>query len=468
MAACCQEAVSQAVGQMEEALYHAHAAHERAAMGLKHSEENVLRRDGIIAALSAELADTREALRLHSLAAERTIDAPSEAAGNGGGDGDSDGDSDGDGGGDGGSSSGGGGDDGGGSGGDPAWAAAWAAAAVATSELAASDLAASTQGQLEEAAVRARVAIALTAERAVLTAGHAALAAEGVAQRVAAGVFAAEVGSLEERLGRQRCEEESARASLLELQAKLAAFHARERRRLDDEAAAEAAVAADAADADAAAEAETAAAEQGDGEACGEMADARRLLREGELLAQAVRQREAAEAAEREARREAMVWRGKCETGAAAVAALPALAARQAAAQRDAAEARLAVRQHEARTEEARAQAARAALDLAAEIEGGDALAAAVAALPRWLEAMLRRGGGGGGGDAAAIQAAGGAPAGGARRREAHCGLMAVRARLGAFCDEVVDGRAQLSAAQEAASRQARPVASLQPTVVVR
>ena len=44
MAACCQQAVQQAVSQMEEALYRAHAAHERAALGLKHSEENLMRR----------------------------------------------------------------------------------------------------------------------------------------------------------------------------------------------------------------------------------------------------------------------------------------------------------------------------------------------------------------------------------------------------------------------------------------
>ena len=78
MAACCQQAVSQAVSQMEEALYRAHAAHERAALGLKHSEANVMRRDAIIAALSAELADAR------CLAAEVTIGAaPSEAVGDG-------------------------------------------------------------------------------------------------------------------------------------------------------------------------------------------------------------------------------------------------------------------------------------------------------------------------------------------------------------------------------------------------
>ena len=97
MATCCQRAVSQAVVQMEQALYQAHAAHERAALELKHSEENLVRRDAIIAALSTELADAREELRLHGLAAAVTIGtAPSEAVGNGctnggGGDGGGDG-----------------------------------------------------------------------------------------------------------------------------------------------------------------------------------------------------------------------------------------------------------------------------------------------------------------------------------------------------------------------------------------
>ena len=72
---------------MEEALYRAHAAHERAALGLKHSEANLnMRRDAIIAALSAELLDAREELRLHRLAAAVTprSSPPAPAAAPGG------------------------------------------------------------------------------------------------------------------------------------------------------------------------------------------------------------------------------------------------------------------------------------------------------------------------------------------------------------------------------------------------
>ena len=63
----CEQVVSQAMAQMEGSLYRAHAAHERAALHLQQSEQNVMRRDALIAELSAKLADARERLRAHGL-----------------------------------------------------------------------------------------------------------------------------------------------------------------------------------------------------------------------------------------------------------------------------------------------------------------------------------------------------------------------------------------------------------------
>ena len=71
------------------------------------------------------------------------------------------------------------------------------------------------------------------------------------------------------------------------------------------------------------------------------------------------------------------------------------------------------------------------------------------------------------GGVAAGGAAAGsGAAAGGARLREAHGGLEALRARLGAVCGEGSSGRSELAAAQEAAGRQAQLVTALRVQVL--
>ena len=48
--------------QMEEALYRTATAHERAQLALAQSEKGVVRRDAIIAEMSAELAERREAM----------------------------------------------------------------------------------------------------------------------------------------------------------------------------------------------------------------------------------------------------------------------------------------------------------------------------------------------------------------------------------------------------------------------